>query len=69
MSLGRVIFSRDRDFLVEAQRRLQTGEAFGGVIYVHQRRLSIGQCIEDLALIAQTYDPQDMANQLVFLPL
>jgi len=32
-ALGRVIFSRDDDFLREATRRLGAGVAFGGVIY------------------------------------
>lgn len=67
--LQRVIFSRDRDFLVEAQRRTRTNESFTGVVYVHQDRLSIGRCIEDLALLAQVFEPEDMANRIEYLPL
>ena len=69
IALRRVVVSRDRDFLVEAQRRTRAGEAFTGVIYVHQDRLSIGRCIEDLALLAQVLEPEDMANRIEYLPL
>src|SRR5215510_2746618 len=36
MALGRVVFTQDEDFLREAHRRQETGEAFAGVIYAHQ---------------------------------
>lgn len=36
-ALGRVIFSRDQDFLREAKRRQEGGENFVGVIYAHKR--------------------------------
>ena len=45
--LGRVVFTNDDDLLVEAMRRYQDGIEFSGVIYVHKRRLTIGQCIEE----------------------
>jgi len=31
--------------------------------------LTIGQCIEDLELIAKVYEPDDVANRVEFLPL
>ena len=46
--LGRVVFSRDDDFLKEGARRQRAEESFSGIIYGHQLRVTIGQCIEDL---------------------
>ncbi len=49
-SLGRVLFSQDKDLLTIAHRRLQTGVAFAGVVYAHQLGVSIGQAVRDLEL-------------------
>lgn len=43
--LGRVVVTRDRDFLIEAAFRQHHGISFAGVIYAHLLRVSIGQCI------------------------
>jgi predicted nuclease of predicted toxin-antitoxin system len=67
--LGRVVFSRDRDFLAEAVRRQWSGLPFGTVVYAHQQHVSIGRCIEDLALIASALKPDEASGQLIFLPL
>lgn len=67
--LGRVIFTQDQDFLREAHRRQETGELFAGVVYGHQLHLTIGQCVTDLKMIAKAYDPEDMANNVEYLPL
>ena len=47
-----MLFSHDDDLLAEAARRQVAGIPFGGVIYAHQLRVSIGVCIDDLTLIA-----------------
>jgi predicted nuclease of predicted toxin-antitoxin system len=67
--LGRVMFTQDEDFLAEAHLRQQTGVPFAGVIYAHQNRVSIGQCVEELELIAKVYEPDDIANRVEHLPL
>lgn len=68
-ALGRVLFSRDDDLLVEATRRQQAGVAFAGVVYAHALQVSIGACIHDLEIIARAGEPDDMRNQVVYLPL
>lgn len=68
-ALGRVLFSQDQDLLREAQKRQQHGELFGGVIYAPQLGLAIGQCIDDLELIAQCTEPEEWHNRLDYLPL
>ena len=64
--LGRVVFTQDEDFLLEARRRQQSGEPFAGVIYAHQLNVTIGG---DLELIAKIYEPAEMASRVEYLPL
>lgn len=68
-ALGRVLFSQDEDLLAEAALRQRTGRTFAGVVYAHQLRVTIGRCIADLELIAQTGTPEDLVNRVEFLPL
>lgn len=68
-ALGRVIFTRDVDFLGHARKRQATGVKFSGVVYAHQLRVSIGQCVADLELIAKVYDSEDMENRVEYLPV
>ena len=67
--LSRALFSQDRDLLAEAHRRQEAGILFSGVIYAHQLRVTIGLCVSDLWLIAESMEPQDLANRVEFLPL
>lgn len=65
----RVIFTQDQDFLAEANRRQVEGINFAGVIYAHQRLVTIGDCIRDLEIIAKASDPEELANRVQYLPL
>ncbi len=70
--LACVLFSQDDDLLREAKRRQDSGEAFGGVIYVHQRRLQLdvyGHWIDDLELIARATETAEFINRVQYLPL
>ncbi len=69
LALGYVVFTQDRHFLAEATRRQRTGESFAGVVFAEQLGVTIGRCIDDLELLAKVYDPPDMMNQVVYLPL
>ena len=68
-ALGRVLFTRDDDLVAEARSRQQEGTSFPGVIYAHQLSVTVGRCIEDLELIASAGEPEDLADQVLFLPL
>ena len=68
-ALGRLIFSQDEDFLAEATGRQREGVPFAGVVYAHQLRVTLGQCIADLELIAKASDPADVADHVIYLPL
>jgi hypothetical protein len=68
-ALGYVLFSQDTDLLAEAARRQAAGGSFAGVIYAHQQRVSVGQCVADLEVLAKVFDPVDMMNRVEYLPL
>jgi hypothetical protein len=68
-ALGRVLFSQDEDLLREAAQRQERGVPFTGVIYAHQLKVTIGQCIRDLELLAHAGAPEDFANRVQYLPL
>ncbi len=67
--LCRVAFTNDDDFLAVAHVWLKTGRGFAGVIYVHQLKLTIGQTIAELELIAKAGNPEEFRNRIEFLPL
>jgi predicted nuclease of predicted toxin-antitoxin system len=68
-TLERVLFTQDEDLLREAARRQRSGETFAGVIYARQLKITIGQCINNLELIAKVAEPEDFVNWVEYLPL
>ncbi len=68
-ALGRVLVTQDEDFLREAGLRQQQGIPFAGVIYTHQLGITIGTFVTDLELIATIFEPPDIANQVIHIPL
>jgi predicted nuclease of predicted toxin-antitoxin system len=66
---GRILFTQDDDLLREARKRQQSGEDFAGLIYGHQLNVSVGQCVDDLELIAQVSESEEWVNRLLYLPL
>ncbi len=68
-ALTRVLVTQDDDLLREGAFRQQHGVPFTGLIYAHQQSVTIGQFVTDLELIATVYDPPDVANQVIYLPL
>ncbi len=63
------MFSNDVDFLVEAAARQRSGVRFSGVIFARQGDLSVGACVRDLEIICHILTQEEMANQIVYLPL
>ncbi len=56
------IFTHDADFL-----RMAIDKKHFGIIYVHQQKLSVGECIQKLKVIAETIYPQEIHNKIIFL--
>lgn len=69
LELGRVLFTQDDDFLKETARRQRSGESFIGVIYAHQLKISVGQCIAELELMAKVCESDELAGLVTHLPL
>lgn len=67
--LGRVMFSFDADMLRLTTARQQQGGSFAGLVFAHPTRISVGDCICDLELVAKTGEPEDLANHILYLPL
>jgi len=67
--LGRVLFTQDDDLLIEASERQKIRVPFAGVVYGHQLKLTIGEAIGDLELIALATEPEELLNVVLFLPL
>lgn len=67
--LRRVMFSQDADMLREATRRQSQGIPFHGVVYAHQLKVTIGQCVHDLELVAQVGEQDDVLNRIIYLPI
>ncbi len=62
-----VIFTHDDDFLRLAHDRAQQGTEHWGIIYVHQYKHSIGECIRHLMDYALILEADDMKNRVEFL--
>ena len=43
---GRIVFTRDTDFLAEGVRRQRAGFSFATIVYAHQQDVSIGRCVD-----------------------
>ncbi len=67
--LKRVLFTQDDDFLAEATRRQQERMNFAGVVYAHKLRVSVGDCIRDLEIIAKAAYYEELADRIQYLPL
>jgi hypothetical protein len=67
--LGRVLVSQDEDLLREGARLLREHRDFSGIIYAHQLRVTIGQMVEDLELIATATSAGEWSGRIEYLPL
>lgn len=67
-ALDRILFSQDTDLLVEAHRRIQSGEPFLGVVYIHPLDATIKAMIDGLHLLAEATSIGDYEQTVEFLP-
>jgi predicted nuclease of predicted toxin-antitoxin system len=62
-----VLFTHDTDFLQLARQQARSPEGHGGVIYVHQDKFTIGECIRRLKELAELFELEDFRNHVEFL--
>jgi hypothetical protein len=67
--LGRVLVSQDEDLHREGARWLSEHKDFSGIIYAHQLRVTIGQMVQDLELIAAASSNEEWSGKIEYLPL
>lgn len=67
--LNRLLFTQDDDLLREAKLRQQSGIQFAGIVYAHQLNISIGECVDDLEIIAGASELSEWVNRVEYLPL
>lgn len=67
--LRRVLVSQDEDLLREGARWSSERQDFSGIIYAHQLRITIGQMVEDLELIATATSRDEWWGRIEYLPL
>ena len=63
------VLSEDEDLLAIAHRWMENARPFTGLIRTREPKRLIGQTIEDLLIVAYCYSPQEIENQVVFVPL
>ena len=68
-ALGRVFVTHDRDLLAEAARRQATGTEFGGIVYAHELKITVGELIEQLHFVCEAGDAGYMRNRVEYLPV
>ena len=68
-SLRRVMVTQDIRFRVLAEDWQRTGRQFAGLVFAHQRRVSFGELVANLELIAKATDAGFWENRIEQLPL
>lgn len=63
LSMGRVIFTQDRDFL----RIHAAGLSHAGIAYCEKGTRGIGEIVDSLVLIWEIYHPDEMTGRVEFL--
>lgn len=66
-SQSAAVFTHDADFLRLADEWARKGRTHWGILYVHQDKLTKGECIRRLKEIADIFDADEMKNHIEFL--
>ena len=67
--LGCLLFTMDTDFLAVAVHRQRFARTFATVIFARPYEITIGCCIDDLAIIADAVGESEHCGQIIYLPL
>ena len=69
LNLERVLFTHDIRFKALAEDWQRQRKPFGGLVWGHPMRLTLGRMVSDLELIAKATDPADWQSTIEYLPL
>jgi Domain of unknown function (DUF5615) len=67
-ALNRVLFTQDIRFRARAEDWQRQDKPFACLIFGHQLGGTIGQFVQDLALIAKASEPEDWSNRIEYIP-
>ncbi len=62
-----LLFTHDTDFLQLAHQYRESNVEHWGVIYIHQNRMTLGECIRRLKEISELFEQHDFKNYIGFL--
>jgi hypothetical protein len=68
-SLGHVLVTQDQDFLEITADWQRSSREFVGLLFAIQELVDIGRMIEYLELVAHIMSPEEMRNQVEYIPL
>ncbi|WP_165226823.1 DUF5615 family PIN-like protein [Aquisphaera insulae] len=69
VSLGRILFTQDRDFLKIASTWQGQARDFPGIIFSPQKCMSLGVLVVELHMVLTCSDSKELAGLVTFLPL
>jgi hypothetical protein len=69
MEMDRILVSQDKDLLRIAAKLLGESTFFTGIIYAHQLRVSIGQMVDDLEIIAMATNLAEWRGRIEYVPI
>jgi hypothetical protein len=67
-SLGRILFTQDKDFLRIGPEWQADGRGFAGIVYSPQQQRTVRQVIDYLELVANAMSSDEMRNQVDYVP-
>jgi predicted nuclease of predicted toxin-antitoxin system len=67
--LGRIFVTQDRDLLRIAEELLAEGQPFAGIIYCRASGVSTGVLLDHLEIAAKTMTQEEMASNVLRVPL
>ncbi len=67
--LGRILVSQDKDLLREGKKLLMRQAPYCGIVYAARNKVTIGQMVTDLALIAGAMTQDEWRGRIEHLPL
>ena len=66
--IGRAVVTYDDDYLSLAARLHEDHQPFAPIIFLNPERITIGQAIDDLELIATAAEESELASLVTYLP-
>jgi predicted nuclease of predicted toxin-antitoxin system len=67
--LERILVSQDVDHITIGTLYQRTGQMFYGIVFIRKGRISVGQAVDDLEILAHTTSLEEWEFRLEYLPI